>query len=176
MCYGFLVLAWWFMAWDGMAHTKNWSENHTSFAVPVPLTVIIFTGFAAFCSVCLCVHTEHTIFFSRPSYVYRVKLYPIGIHMRWSQWLSRFMIEYLTTFQSYRDFDGMCPCVYRNGVRLECQYCLGNSDSLFLASDLRHIHQAIWKFDWNTLKIIDRHSYFYPSLPSFPPLSRQSAT
>lgn len=112
MCYGFSVLAWWFMAW----HThKNWNENHSTIRCPT-LAVIIFNGLTAFCLVFgVCTHWTYKFV---SLLVYRVTLYPIGIHMRSSQWHSRFMIEYLTTFQSYRDFDGMCPCVYRNGARL----------------------------------------------------------
>lgn len=87
------------------------------------------------------------------------------------------MIEYLTTFQSCRDFDGMCPCVYRNGARMSILFGKFRFVSLFVTSDLLRIHQARFEnligIHW---KLSIGIHIFLSSFPSFLSRSRQNVT
>lgn len=60
MCYGFSVLAWWFMAWRGIR--KKVKRKSQTIRYPT-LTAIISTGLTAFCAVPVFVYAEHINFF-----------------------------------------------------------------------------------------------------------------
>lgn len=74
MCYGFSVLAWWFMA-HTHTRTRKWNENHTPFAHSLLSSFSMVS--LLFCLVRVCLCTYKIFFFSL--LVYRVTLYPIGI-------------------------------------------------------------------------------------------------
>lgn len=189
MCYGFSVLAWWFMA---HSHTQQkWNENHTSFAVSLSLSLSFSCSLSPF-------PTVPRLF---GGYVCVVRIYNVHRKKILSSCMPSDIISdrhtyalepmTLTFYDWISDDISIIPWFWWHVPMCLSQWCSARMsilfgkfrfDSMFLASappSPLHPHQAIWKFDWNTLKIIDRHSYFLPLfLPSFPPISfaRQDTT
>lgn len=126
MCYGFSVLAWWFMAWHGVAHTKKLKrKSHT-----ISLSHSRCHHFRWFHR---SLFGEHTAFF--PSCV------PSDIISDRHTYALEPMT--LTFYDWISDDISIIPwfwwhvpmCLSQWCARLECQYCLGNSD-LFRSSSL----------------------------------------
>lgn len=169
MCYGFSVLAGWFMA---HSHTHNKNETKItrhSLSRSLCLSLAhcphfqLFHGFlVGMCVVRIYnVHRKKILFSCMPSDIVSDRhthaLEPMTL--TFYDWIS----DDISIIPWFWWHVPMCLSQWCS-ARMSILFGKFRFDSMFLASappPPLYPHQAIWKFDWNTLKIIDRHSYFF---------------